>query len=481
MEKIIGRAAEIQILNDALASSKAELIAVYGRRRVGKTYLVRTVYEKNMLLEFTGMNNVESGEQLENFSLTVQTAFRQHLALPLALPANWLQAFRLLINLMELNPPKNKCVLFLDEFPWMDKKKSGFLAAFDHFWNSWASRQHNLVVVICGSAASWMIQNIVRNKGGLHNRITRRIRLEPFNLYETTLYLKSNHVLLSKYDVLQLYMAIGGIPEYLNHVKPGESVSQTIDRLCFTKDGPLRHEFKDLYMALFGKADKHVAIIRALSGKLSGMSRNELIEACGFKSGGTISKVLDELTESGFISVYLPFNKTARDVIFKLTDEYSLFYLKFIENNKNMGTGAWQTKAIGQSWKTWTGFAFENICLKHIVQIKKGLGIAGVYSEQSLWRNPAKSGEAGAQIDLLIDRQDRCINLCEIKFYNQEWQMTLADAQLLHAKRSIFQQKTGINKTIFITLITTFGVKPNEHYLSVAQNQLQMDVLFEQV
>ena len=481
MEKLVGRESEIKILTDALASPKAELIAIYGRRRVGKTYLVRTIYEKNILFEFTGLNKVGFIEQLENFSLTVQTTFMKNTVIKIVPPENWLQGFRMLINLLEATPPKGKKVIFLDEFPWLDNKKSGFLAAFDHFWNSWASKQSNLVVVICGSAASWMIQNIVRNKGGLHNRITQRIRLEPFNLYETALFLRNNLINLSQYDVLQLYMVTGGIPQYLSAVKVGESTNQAIDRLCFTKDGGLRNEFKDLYLALFGKADKHIAVIRALADKLSGLSRNEIMEVCGFKSGGTVSKILNDLMESGFISEYLPFNKTAKDALFKLSDEYSLFYLKYIENSKSMGEGTWQTKATGQSWKSWTGFAFENICLKHIAQIKKALGISGIYTEQSVWRYVPKAGEMGAQIDLLIDRQDNCINLCELKFYNEVFDMTKKDADALRTKRSVFQQKSGSKKTIFITLITTFGVKINEHYLQMIQNQLNMSVLFERI
>jgi uncharacterized protein len=479
MGNLIGRETEIKILTDALASPKAELIAVYGRRRVGKTYLIHTVYKENIVFEFTGMNRKNLAEQLENFALTTQTTFMSRAALPIAAPQNWLQGFRMLINLLGSTKTLEKKVIFLDEFPWLDNKKSGFLAAFDHFWNSWASKQDNLVVVICGSAASWMIQNIVRNKGGLHNRITQRIRLEPFNLYETALFLRNNHINLGQYDILQLYMVTGGIPHYLNTVKAGESTTQIIDRLCFTKDGGLRNEFKDLYPALFGRADKHIAVIRALADKLSGLTRNEIIENCGFKTGGTVTKILEELLESGFISEYLPFNKTAKEAIFKLSDEYSLFYLKFIENSKATGAGTWQSKATSQSWKSWMGFAFENICLKHVSQIKKALGISGIYTEQSVWRYVPKTGETGVQIDLLIDRQDNCINLFELKFYKDVYEMTAKEVASLRSKRSVFQEKTGSKKTIFISLLTTFGAKPNEHYLEIVQNQLDMTILFK--
>lgn len=479
MEYLIGRTAEIKILTEALANPYPELIAVYGRRRVGKTHLIRTVYEKNIIFEFTGANGVNLATQLENFSLTAQTAFHLQMAAPLAVPQNWTQAFRLLINLFEADPPTEKKVIFLDEFPWLDRKKTGFLAAFDHFWNSWASRQRNLVVVICGSAASWMIQNIVRNKGGLHNRITQRIRLEPFNLNETAAFLKNNYVQLTPYDIVQLYMVTGGVPHYLKNIRAGESTTQIIDRLCFTKDGVLYNEFKDLYPALFGKADKHIAVIRCLANKLSGLTRNEIIEQCQFKSGGTVSKILDELEQSSFITAYTPFGKNTKETLYKLTDEYSLFYLKFMENSKSMGPGTWQLKSTSQSWVSWCGFAFENICLKHVSQIKKALGISGVYTEQSVWRHTSKTDTTGVQIDLLIDRQDNCINLCELKFYKTVFSLDKAASDLLENKRQVFIEKTGTKKSVFITLISSFGAKPNEYFLQSVQQQLTMDVLFE--
>jgi predicted AAA+ superfamily ATPase len=479
MENFIGRTAEIKILTDVLDSRQAALIAVYGRRRVGKTYLIRSVYEKQLVFELTGIHGVSDVRQLENFMEAIQTAFHLNPALPIAPPQHWLQAFRYLIHLLEANPSDAKRVLFLDEFPWLDHKKSDFLASFDHFWNHWASKQRNLILVICGSSASWMIQNIVRNKGGLHNRITQKIRLQPFTLYETQLFLQSNRVNLSQYDILQLYMVTGGIPHYLNNIQAGESASQAIDRLCFAKDGWLLKEFYDLYPALFGKADKHIAIIRCLSHKLSGLTRTEIMESCQFKSGGTLSKVLEALEESSFITAYLPFGKSSKEAIFKLTDEYSLFYLKFMENSKSVGAGTWQSKMAAQSWKSWSGFAFENICLKHVPQIKKMLGISGVYTEQSAWRYLPKAGEMGVQIDLLLDRHDNCMNLVEIKFYNAVFTIDKAYAGNLMNKRQVFMEKTGTKKTIFMTLLTTFGAKTNEHYLQTIQNQLNMSALFE--
>jgi uncharacterized protein len=479
MENLIGREPEIRILQQALNSPKAELIAMYGRRRVGKTHLIQTVFEKEMVFELTGIQDAPLAEQLENFSDTITAAFQ--LPVEIATPPNWLKAFRVLINFLEpliVDSPK---VIFFDEFPWLDTPKSRFLPAFDHFWNSWATKQKNLTVVICGSAASWMIQNIVRNKGGLHNRLTRRIRLQPFNLNETEQFLKSKYVTLDRYQIVQLYMVTGGIPQYLNDVQSGESATQIIDRLCFSKDGWLIDEFNNLYSALFDSADRHIDIVRTLANKPSGMTRTELVESSTLSSGGSLTKVLEELSESGFISEFIPFNKTAKDTLYKLTDEYSLFYLKFIENNKSSGAGTWLLKAASSSWASWSGLAFENIWLKHISHIKKALGIAAVYTDECAWRFVAKGEERGAQIDLLIDRQDNCINLCEIKFSNKPFSLTKEYAENLTAKRWIFEEKTGTKKTVFITLLTAFGANTNEHYLNTVQNQLNMDVLFEQL
>jgi uncharacterized protein len=479
IQELIGREPEIVTLQEAMTSPRAELIAVYGRRRVGKTFLIRTVYKDNILFELTGLKDANLVDQLENFSDTLTDTFKP--PIPLERPTKWIQAFKQLKYFIEADTRTDKKVLFLDEFPWLDTPKSGFLQAFDHFWNNWASRKSNLIVVICGSAASWMIQNIVRNKGGLHNRLTRRIRLFPFNLYETERLLIQQGLVLERYQILELYMALGGIPQYLMDVKAGESPVQTIDRLCFTHEGWLRHEFQDLYPALFDNAEKHLEVVRALGDKPYGMTRTDIMETCGMTTGGTLTTVLEGLLQSGFISDYVPFGKTSRDVIYKLTDEYSLFYLKFIESSKSMGSGTWLSKSTGASYTTWCGFAFENICLKHIPHIKKALGIAAVYTEHSLWRYKPKASEgtSGAQIDLLFDRNDRCINLIEIKFSGNNFTIDKKYAEELRNKRWVFMERTQTKKSVFLTMLTTFGVKTNEHYLGVVQNQINMSALFE--
>jgi uncharacterized protein len=474
--KIAGRIAEQKILAAKLATAEPELIAIYGRRRVGKTYLIRAFYKDAIVFEFTGIHGAKMKTQLENLSQTLQKATKSPIAL--AIPTNWLQAFMMLDNYISSLSSDKPAVIFFDEFPWIETHKSGFLQAFDHWWNASASKKSHLKVIICGSAASWMIDKVINNRGGLHNRVTQTIRLLPFTLAETQQYLRSNNVILDQYSQLQLYMAMGGIPHYLRNINPGESTAQIIDRLCFAKDGPLKNEFTNLYKSLFAHSQKHEKVIRALATKAQGLSRNEIIAACDFTSGGTATRILEELEESGFITPYIPFQKNANESIYKLSDEYSVFYLKFIEHAKDIAVGAWLRQYGTPAYTIWSGFAFESICQKHVLQIRRKLGIEGVLTYTSTWRHVPGKGTHGAQIDLLLDRQDRCINICEIKFSSGEFVIDKKYATELDAKVNIFRAQTGTKKTTFPTMITTYGTLKNEHYLGRIQAEVLMDDLF---
>lgn len=478
MSQLIGRPAEQTILGLKMGSATPELIAVIGRRRVGKTYLVRTYCAGTIVFELTGMHESTLRTQLQNFSMAMQKATKSPLVMPA--PESWLQAFTILDSYLDSLPADKPAVIFFDEFPWLHTPKSNFLQAFEHWWNSSASRKSHLKVIICGSAASWMIDNVVNNKGGLHNRVTQTIRLLPFTLGETEAYLQSNGITLDRYLILQLYMAMGGIPHYLQQINPGESTVQIIDRLCFTKDGPLKKEFSILYESLFENAVHHEAVIRALAKKGKGLTRQEIIDETGLSSGGGVSRILKELEESGFITPYIPFQKTANEGIYKLSDEYSLFYLKFIDGAKATGPGTWVAQSATPSYTIWSGFAFESVCQKHTAQIKAALSIGGVFTEISTWRyNPPRGTKAkGAQIDLLLDRADRVINLCEMKFANGEYTIDKAYADELDNKKQVFQKETSTRKTIFPTMITTYGVKKNIHYTGRVQGEVVMDDLF---
>jgi AAA+ ATPase superfamily predicted ATPase len=469
---IIGREAEKRKIENALKSRDPELLVVYGRRRVGKTYLIREYCKEYIRFEFSGMYKASAREQLRQFS---QTLFK-YTNVKRKIPTNWIDALWQLQDYCDSLKDRKKKVIFIDEFPWIDNNKSSFLRAFDHFWNRYGNRRGDLMVIICGSAASYMINKIIRDKGGLHNRLTDRIRVEPFNLAECASLLKQNGVKMTKYDMLQVYMAMGGIPHYWQKILPGESAVQAIDRLCFEKDGFLRNEFSNVFASLFDLADNHEKIIRTLANVRKGLTRTELLKRSKLPSGGNITNTLNELEESGFIEHYTPYKGT-NYALYRLKDEYSGFYVKYIEKNKPSKDGVWNKLQQQASFKAWAGFTFETICMKHIDQIREALKISGMYSYCGSWIE--KNNEQGAQIDLLIDRADNIINIFEIKFYNTTFTIDKKYCEELMRKEWAFRNATKTRKGIFLTFITTFGLVKNEYYLQQVQNSITLDDLFK--
>jgi uncharacterized protein len=472
---LIGREKEQETLRRALQSNQAELVAIIGRRRVGKTHLIGSVYADKIRFETSGVQNASLKEQLNNFQFQLKKAFGS--LVPEQPLKTWQEAFFTLINCWEQNPSSYQNVLFFDELPWLATRKSGFLNALSFFWNTWAVK-NKVVVVICGSAASWMIDKVVNDKGGLHNRITKRIDLYPFTLVETEAFLKERGVVLNRFQILQIYMAMGGIPHYLNEVVPGKSAIQNIEDICFSNSGMLRKEFGRLYPALFENAENHIAVIRSLAEKRSGMSRLAILKATGLPDGGGMSTCLEELEASGFISAYPSFEKKKKELVYRLTDEYSLFFLKFIEPMPFQGDDIWKHLSQTQAFKTWCGYAFENICLKHIPQIKKTLGISGIYTEASTFYQKGKGDEQGVQIDLLLDRNDNTINLFELKFHATPYVFTKKDADAFRTKKALFQHYTQTRKHIFLSFLSVYGILDNEHSIGLVDNSIVLDALF---
>jgi uncharacterized protein len=334
-----------------------------------------------------------------------------------------------------------------------------------------------VIVVITGSAASWMIRKVIHHKGGLHNRITRRIYLFPFTLSETEEYLTTRSVHLDRYQILLLYMCMGGVPHYLKEIKPGQSAIQQINSICFDAQGLLSDEFDKLYPSLFEHPQHHISVVRALATKMKGLTQGEIVDQSGISSGGRLTETLDELIQSGFISSGSPLQKKKKDTIYRLTDEYSLFYLRFIEGQKGKGVRDYSFFQTLQ-WKTWSGYAFENVTLKHVDQLKTVLGIKGIYSTQGSFIARATEDQPGIQIDFLIDRSDMTINVCEAKFYTSEIEVTATDARQLRSKVEVFRKISQTRKHIFLTLITTFGLKSNKHSIGLIDQVIIMDDLF---
>jgi len=474
---MIGRKKEIDILKKAITSKKPELVAVIGRRRVGKTYLIRTFFKERIVFEMVGLKDGNKEQQLRNFTYSLKEAGDEN-ALKMSLPKDWLAAFFYLKEFLDsLEKTTEKRVVFIDELPWIATAKSDFLTGFSYFWNSYVSKS-NLLVVICGSATAWMIKKIINNKGGLHNRVTRKILLNPFSLSETESYFLSRNLSFNRYQLIQFYLTMGGIPHYLDQVENGKSAIQNINDICFHPLGMLRTEFDNLYSSLFKNPERYEAIVQILATTWKGLSRVEIVRATKLKDGGGFTTMLRELEQSGFITSYAPFNKKKKETLYRLTDNYSLFYLKYIKDIPKNESMNWQSLSQTQTWKSWSGYAFENICFQHIEEIKSALGIVGVYTKQLSFQAKATEDMEGAQIDLLIDRQDNTISLCEVKFYNEELILDKLDALQLRRKRTVFKKATNTKKQLFICLITTYGLIENKHSAGLVDNVLTMDDLF---
>ncbi|WP_310555872.1 ATP-binding protein [Flavobacterium sp.] len=470
---VAGREDEIQIMQNLLKKKDSEFLAVYGRRRIGKTYLIRQVFEQSIVFEANGIHEKEMSQQLESFWMILLEVNPNERP---SLPKTWLQAFSLLKNYINSIESKKKKIIFLDEIAWFETPRSGFLSALQNFWNLFCSKRKDIILIICGSSASWIIDKVINNKGGLHNRITSHIQLMPFTLQETKSFLELSNVKLTLKDIAMLYMSVGGVPYYLKDVKPGQSVPQILDDLFFKPQAILKNEFQNLYASLFKNSNLHIAIIKALATKAKGLTRNELLTATKLASGGSFTKLLDELTVCGFIKIIYPIDKNKEGFLYRLVDEYSIFYYKFLVNKKVNSN--WLQFYNTQSYKIWTGYAFENLCFKHILNIKKALGINGIISNEYSWIYKENENQGGVQIDFIIDRSDNCINILELKFYDALFEMTKKYADEMHYKVSLFKEKTKSRKNIFTTLLTANGVKKNEYYLSAITNELKIEDLF---
>jgi uncharacterized protein len=476
-QTIIGRDKEKEKLNKILQSDQAEFLALYGRRRVGKTFLVRQHLKDTLVFDISGTKDGTKERQLSNFF--DEYLHRTKRLKEIKVPQSWHEAFGYLANyLSELPEIATKHIVFLDEMPWLDTPKSEFISALEFFWNQHVSKMDNILLIACGSASSWLRKNLINARGGLYNRITQRIKLMPFNLYETSVFIQSMGINLTQYQILELYMVMGGIPFYLKELEKGKSSTQLIDEICFSPQGLLLEEYNQLYHSLFRNAEYHICIIEALAARPQGMSRSEIATDTKI-SEGTLSKTLEELLECDFISIFQPFMNKKKDAVYKLTDLYSLFYLKFIAPNKGTGGRIWEQLSKQSTYTAWSGYAFENICMMHINQIKSALGIRGVFTKHSSWKFSGNDALPGAQIDMIIDRADQIIHLCEAKFTKDNFSINNTYSAQLRLKKTIFRQATGTKKALFTTLLTTYPALQNKYYLEEIENEVTMDKLFE--
>jgi len=469
--KIIGREKEQSALKQYYESGLPEFLVIYGRRRIGKTFLVREFFNGKFDFYATGLANGKKEEQLYAWNIAIKQSFggADESA------ENWLDAFVLLRKKLEESGDSKRKVIFIDEIPWMDTQKSGFLTALEYFWNGWASGRADIFLIICGSATSWVVKNILKNRGGLYNRVTRRMRLLPFTLRETEAYLKEKEIDLGRYRICEAYMIFGGVPYYYSLLGKGLSLPQNIDALCFADDGALSGEFNELYSTLFKNSERYVKIITALSSKTKGLTREEIVHESGLSSGGYLTQILEELELCGFIRSYPNFTTDENLCLYQLADHFSLFHLRFIRKKKPRNQRFWTNNLENPSLAAWKGYAFEQVCFSHSEQIKQALGLAVVSTEISSWRSRKSVG--GAQVDLVIDRKDGIINLCEMKYSKAEYIISSKEEMLLRNRIAVFEAETGTKKAVHLTMVTTYGVAENK-YSCIVQSEVTLDQLF---
>ncbi len=476
---MIGRLQEVKELNRLYLRNKAELVAIYGRRRVGKTYLVDETFAGRITFRHAGLSPADEDSkgllklQLNHF----YNSLILHGMEKCEKPSSWLDAFLLLEQYLQNKDDGSRQVVFLDELPWMDTPKSGFIRAFEAFWNTWACHRKNLMVIVCGSANSWIQDKLLNNHGGLYNRVTYEIKLAPFNLKECEAFYKSNNINFSRYDIAQSYMILGGIPYYMGYVTPGMSLAQNVDKLFFRKNAVLKDEYNRLFASVFVNPEAVKKIVELLCIRNAGFTRKEITEKLRITDGGRLSKNLNALIASDFIIKYVPFGYGKREEHYKLVDPFCMFYLHFILDGKKVSEMFWQQNVASASLSSWRGFAFENVCFNHIAQIKRALGISGVVTETSAWSKKEDDTD-GTQIDLLISRNDNVINMCEIKYYSGEFKVNKDYYAKILKRQTLLMEKVSPKIAIHSTLITTFGLIQNEHS-GAFSNVILLDDLFQ--
>lgn len=479
MSKIIGRKNELDELERLYHSGRPEFVAVYGRRRVGKTFLIKQALKGRITFQHIGVSPVDQdGEknlmrtQLESFYYTLLS----HGLEGYAKPKSWLEAFYQLEQLLIKLDDGSRQVVFLDELPWMDTPRSGFLSAFESFWNGWCSGRDNMMLVVCGSATSWILGNLSRNKGGLYGRLTDEIKLSPFTLKESEEYFAGENIELSRYDIAQSYMVFGGIPYYLSYFKKCLSLEGNMDNILFGRNPRLKDEFNRLFNAIFSNPEDCKKIIRLLSKKHIGFTREEIAKETGLPLGGGLTDTLNALAESDFVQRYNPYGKSGKTTLYKLIDNFCLFWLKYVEPHKS-DTDFMTENMTSNIMKSWRGVAFEELCWQHIGQIKQALGIAGVGSTISAWGVKGTDETDGAQIDLVIVRNDNVVNLCEMKFVGSEYVINKEEEAKLRNRIETLKHTLSPKQTVHLTMVTTYGVAYGKHS-GVVQRQVTLDDLF---
>ena len=478
---MIGRKREFELLQEAMDKDRAQLITVYGRRRVGKTFLINEFFHNKYAFKHTAVSPLNEDRKPKRNLLKIQLqefyySLRSYgISSEELVPGDWFAAFHMLQGLLEKKDDGNNLVIFMDELPWMDTPRSNFMPAFEHFCNDWVLARKNVRLVVCGSATSWMLDKLLNNKGGLYGRVTLPIFVEPFTLHECREFFRAGEYAMDEYDIVQAYMAFGGIPYYLDLFRKGLSVPQNFDAILYGRQAPLRDEYDKLFSSQFSNPEELQRIVTILAGKRSGYTRNEIAEKGKYLSGGGLTRMLSALENSAFITQYTPFGEKVSK--YRLSDPFCIFYLKHVKDNRDAST-YWQSFFNSPAASNWAGHAFEEVCFAHIRQIKKALGIGDVITRESSWIVPGGESEKGMQIDLVIDRDDRKICLCEMKFRQGMFSVDKEYASKIQTRIGRTMELTENSKPIISVLITTYGLLRND-YSGKFQKVITLEDLFQ--
>lgn len=473
-QALIARKSECEQIRRCLSSGRSEFVIVCGRRRIGKTFLVDSYFRGLYDFTFVGSHKATTQVQLRRFA----KALREHSNKEYKPFSDWYDAFNALEDYISSLPEGRKKVLFIDEMPWIDTRRSIFANALEDFWNGWANRRSDILLIASGSATSWMADNLISNQGGLHNRITQRIFLRPFTLGETEEYVRSHGGEWTRYDIVRCYMFTGGVPYYLSLLDFSRSVSQNIDALCFDENGALRREYDELYNALFTNAESYIKVVELLYHNKAGMERKEIARATRM-NGVHINTILRNLVTCDFLSCRQLFGKQ-NAMVYRLKDFYTLFYLKFIAGNNNLDRQWWTHHIADPGVRAWEGLTFEIVCMEHHEQVKRALGISGMATAVSTWRSDGdeENNLPGSQVDMIIDRTDRIIHLCEVKFSEGVYNITAEYERRLRQRQALFILKTKTKKTVVHTFITTYGIGHGKHS-GIIHSEITINELFD--
>jgi hypothetical protein len=410
----VGRKNELRMLNDAYRSGKDELVVLYGRRRIGKSSLVKRFAEKKKAYyEFEALEGETTPGQINHFLQQLKKQIDDPI-LDSVRFANWEQVFTYLTEKVINRKSKVKKILFLDELPWMAAGRIRLVSLLKYYWdNHWKSK--HVMLILCGSVASFMVKKVLHSNA-LYGRTTIEILLKGFSPEEAARLLSKKR---SREETLNYQLVFGGVPKYLEQINTSQSFNKNMNTLCFSPHGIMLKEVERIFYSQFREPRTYLKIINLLKNGIFSLS--EISSKTKIPSGGGLKQYLKNLERAEMIRSYIPFDRSGNSKFKKYTlaDEFLVFFFKYMGPNlrviKESSSRRLFETLTQNSFDSWLGFAFERFCLKHAGL----LALVMDFADDILLASPYfKKNDERFQIDLLYQRADRVITVCEIKHQN---------------------------------------------------------------